>query len=69
VVRKEIGLRARAADARAALGAEGVGDAALVEGVVGEGRSSGCFGGRHLGGAAGRPGDVLVGGVDEKVAV
>jgi hypothetical protein len=66
VVWEEIGLRARTADARTARGAEGVGDAALVEGVAGEGRSGGCFG---RGGAAGRPGDVLVGWVNEEVAV
>jgi hypothetical protein len=69
VVREEIGPRARTADARATLGAEGVSNAALVEGVAGEGRGIGCFGGGDLGGAAGRPGDVLVGWVDEEVAV
>jgi hypothetical protein len=69
VVREEIGRHARTADARATLGAERVGDTALVEGVLGEGRGVGCFGGRDLGGPAGRPGDVLVGWVDEEVAV
>jgi len=69
VVREEIGPRARTADARAALGAERVGDTALVEGVAGEGRGAGCFGRGDLGGPARRPGDVLVGWVDEEVAV
>ena len=69
VVREEVGRHARTADARAALGAERVGDAALVEGVAGEGRGVGCFGGGGLGRPAGRPGDVLVGWVDEEVAV
>jgi hypothetical protein len=69
VVREEIGPRARTADARAALGAERVGDTALVEGVASEGRGAGCFGRGDLGGPAGRPGDVLVRWVDEEVAV
>lgn len=69
MVWEEIGLRARTADARTARGAEGVGDAALVEGVASEGRGGGCFRRGDLGGAAGRPGDVLVGWVNEEVAV
>ena len=39
--------------------------AAFVEGVAGEGRS----GGRNLGAAAGRPGDILVGWIDGEVVV
>jgi hypothetical protein len=69
VVRGEIGPRAHTADARTTLGAERVGDTALVEGVAGEGRGVGCFGRGDLGRAAGRPGDVLVGWVDKEVAV
>jgi hypothetical protein len=69
VIREEIGLRARTTDARATREAEAVGDAALVEGVTGEGRGGRCFGRGDLGGAAGRPGDVLVGWVNEEVAI
>jgi hypothetical protein len=69
VIREEIGPRARTADTRAARGAEGVGDAALVEGVTGEGRGGGCVGRGDLGGTAGRPGDVLVSWVNEEIAI
>ena len=69
MIREEIGPRTRTADARATRGAEGVGDTTLIEGVAGEGRGGGCVGRGDLGGAAGRPGDVLVGWVNEEVAV